>query len=891
MISPLIKTKTHIPAEKSDCLPREHLIRRLNVGLEYPITLVSAPAGYGKTTLIRTWVHQLERPVAWLTLDDGDNDPVVFFSYFVAALQNIKMELGRGLENSLKIPQPIEVGSFLAELINQIFSFLDPFVMILDDFHCLVTPALHNAVAYLVDHLPSNMHLVISTRIDPSIPLALFRGRGQLTEIRQSDLRFNNDEALIFLRNTIGEDVDVDETKALNNRTEGWITGLKLAAMSLRNIHGRKSFIRDISGSDAFIAEYLTGVVLKQVSEETYQFLLQTSILDHLSGPLCDAVTGQAESQKTLQWLLEANFFVSSIDLPQTWFKYHQLFSDLLRTRLYRLFPDLPAELHLRASQWYEKEGLRDDAIEHAIRAGQLQRAAQLMSEAAETTLLDGRVTTFMRWMDALPKEIRQAHPLISVFYIFLLFLRGTQPGEILALLADVESADCQGEVAGEISLIRAYLGLDREQNYCLSQRALELIPLERTYFRGFAACYYGVIQMLRGELDPAICVFSEAVRASQRAGNTFLTVLGLCRLADLALIRAQLHEAEAAYTQALECAREHLGDLHPLSGEAVIGLGRVQYERGQFDQAELLLIKGVDLAGVFGETKTLVARTILAHIWLTKGKVDLAHQAILKARLIAENSTNAEIHLPVYRSSRVQFEILQGDLATAQLCLGKSDLTEKQTPEQVISGLRHHPFKLLRTSEILGLTMLEIAMGQHDQALDLLAPLGELATQEHWQREVLMIHLQNALAYRATGRLNAAMEHMQIALSLAEPEEYVRPFLEPGRPMFELLHQAAGRGLSPIFVQRLLSELRRTYSVPEHEMGAIGAQPIIDPLTARELEVLRLLKDGHTNQRMADQLIVSPGTVKKHLDNIYQKLGAHNRTEAIARARDLGIL
>lgn len=891
MNKPLVRTKLTIPITKSDWIHRDHLVHRLNGELGGKITLMSAPAGYGKTTLLSIWLNQLNVPFGWLTLDENDNDPVLFFSYLISTLQGTQPGFGEGLISSFQIPHPIELGSFLTAFINQILTIPGQFILVLEDYHHLTEPLIHQAITFIIDHQPHNLHLVIASRIDPPLPLARLRGRGQLNEIRQEDLKVRFEEAVTLVKGIAGEEIEDEDIAALIHRTEGWITGLKLAAISLRNSSRRKALIKDISGNDAYIADFLTGEVLKHLSDELYAFLLQTSILNRLSADLCQAVTGMQDCQAKLQTLQDENLFVVPLDNQHVWYRYHLLFIDLLRSRLFKSYPEMIAALHLRAGHWFESQDLLDEAIEHLTRAGEYFHAASLIERSADTVLLEGRVVSFLKWVELLPEEIRFAYPTINIFYVFLMFLKGTPSSVILTLVDDIEQKDVQKTVAGEIALIRAYIGLDRDQSRQLFQKALEWIPPDRTYFRGFATFYYAAVQMLHGNFDVAAGYFSEAVRASQRTGKRLLTVLGLCRLGEISVCKAQLHEADAYFHQALACIQEKQEEMLPLSGDPLIGLGRVYHERNEFEKAKEYLLKGIELAHVLGETKTMIGHITLAYIWLSEGEIDQAHQSMLKAQMIAGNATNAEIYLPVYRSSRIHFELRQGDPETARQMITQLGLPEVTTPDSLEEDVYNHPFPFLRIQESVCLASLYLIEGQYQAALDHLEPLLKIAVDSGWVREALLIHIKMAAAHRMLGNIDQALRCIEKALALAEPEEYIHPFVEHGRLMFELLHQASGHGVAPVFIRKLQNEFRKVHRSAEGLPGNADAQPLIEPLSSRENDVLHLLRDGLSNQEIAEQLVISTGTVKKHLDNIYAKLGVHNRTEAIARARDEHLL
>ena len=891
----LLRTKLCIPptGPVSQWISRPHLIERLNTGCRSgrKLTLVSAPAGFGKTTLLTEWSVQCEphMDVAWVSLDEGDNDPVRFWTYFVAALQTVRADIGEIAQTMAQSPRAPPIASVLTALLNQIAGIPGPLVLVLDDYHAINAQPIHDALAFLLDHMPTHMHLVIASRVDPPLPLARLRGRGQLSEIRQTDLRFTADEATVFLNQVMGLGLSIDSVVALAGRMEGWIAGLQMTAISMRGRGDLAGFIEALAGATHYILDYLVEEVLQQQSTEIQSFLLRTSILDRLCGSLCDAVTGQEGGKAILRTLEHANLFVVPLDEAQQWYRYHRLFADMLVKQMTEQKPDQLSDLHRRAAQWYEQSGFVDNGVKHALVAGDADWAARMIEQAAEDVLLSGQSVTFQRWLRALPREILRARPLLCVYHSFLMLTEGSQAEEIELWLNCAEQADSAGMTTGEISLVRAYLCMDKRMSITLVQPALDRIPEERVYLRNFALAYQGIIHLFRGELDHAHQSFSEMARIGRLCGNIYIIVCALCRLAEVAAVRGQLYQAEAFYGQALELCTDRQGKWRMFAGEPLIGLGRLHYERNNLEKAKELVVTGIDLLKTIANVKTLVGHLVLAHIWRSEGDEDKAHRSMLEAQQLAESWALPEIGLSVFVSNKVEFELAQGDIKEALRVIRGRGLAEPIHADRLCEDVASCTFPLLRTREYIGAAKVKIAQGHYCDTLNILDPLLELAMTSGWSREVINIQVLRALAMKGNGNLDRALDGLEHALSMAEPEGFARAFVGGGKAMFELLHQATGKGFASAYTRRLLSEFRQSTRSNEVVIDPPPALPLIEPLTARETEVVKLLLRGWPDKAIAKELVISVTTVRKHLKNIYGKLGVHSRGEAVVSVRELG--
>jgi LuxR family maltose regulon positive regulatory protein len=938
MATPLLTTKLYIPPIRPELVPRPRLIERLNMGLQGKLILISAPAGSGKTTLLSEWIAGCEPHigVAWVSLDERDNDPARFLAYLVAACrrcpsgsQKIQPNLGEGVLDALQSPRPPPVEDLLTPLLNQINSLPDHLVLVLDDYHLITARPVHEALIFLLDHLPANMHLVIATRSDPPLPLARLRGRGQLTELRQTDLRFTLDEVTEFLNQVMGLALSVDEVAALAARTEGWIAGLQMAAVSIQGQDmGRvASFIQAFTGSDRYILDYLVEEVLQGQPKRVQTFLLQTAILTRLSGPLCDAVVGieeptdwrqegslpghlsaAASGREILEYLERTNLFVVPLDDRRAWYRYHRLFADLLQQRLHQLRPELAPTLHRRASAWYEQNGLMAEAIDHAVSAGDFERAADLIERAAETTLMRSEVATLQSWLEALPDDLVRTRPLLCVYHAWLLLLSGHPLDMAEARLQEAIDTDVSGTISGEVAVFRALIATyqgDTRRSAELAHQALELLPEKSLFLRSLVAGFLGLNYFYRGDVVTAREALEEAVRIGQAVGNLMNTVLALCHLAELSILQGQLHQARAFYNQALELAVDEQGRPRPIAGIALTGLGNLLQEWNDLEGAARHISQGIELIKNWGEVGAISGYIALARLKQVQGDVRGANDMIQKARQLAIKFDAMEMDDILVAAIQARLWLDQDNLEAASHWVEAREVAG-DFDSWVSAKQNDRTLSLAQAIEYVTLARVYIARDQDDKALAMLAALLQVAERAGWLGFVIEILILQVLAFQKQDNTLQAIATLERALSLAEPSAYVRSFIDAGPPMARLLYQAATRGIAPAYASKLLAtfeteiqgEEKRVISPVEDPRSKADRAPplpsppaLIEPLSERELEVLQLIAEGLSNQEIAQRLFISLRTVKWHTSNIYGKLGVKNRTEAAAKARELELL
>jgi len=905
MARPLLQTKLYIPPVRPELVPRPRLIERLNAGLNRKLTLISAPAGFGKTTLLTEWIHgrgEVTSPsgsgvppplqATWLSLDENDNDPARFVTYLLAALQRIDPNVGQAAQAMLQSPQPPTPEPFLTSLINDIAATPHPFVLVLDDYHLISAPPIHQQLAFLLGHQPPSMHLVIATREDPPLPLSRLRARGQMVDIRQADLKFAEEETADFLRRVMQLELSSVDVSALHRRTEGWIAGLRLAALSLQGRDDVQRRVQSFSGSHRYILDYLADEVLQQRPKGTKDFLLQTSILNRLSGPLCDAVTGQTDGQATLERLEQASLFIVPLDDERRWYRYHRLFADLLRHRLGRAHRDLVPELHHRASQWYEAEGFPADAVQHALAGSDWELAATLIHDVSESMLKSGEVTTLLAWLQALPDEEMRARPQLCLSYSWALVLTGQIDAAESYLGQAEQTAQDAPALLGEIIAAQAYIARargDDRRTIELSQRALSLLPQADLLSRSVVAVNLGIAHWSSGHVTEAEQALTEADHAAQQSGNHYARLTALSFLGTIQAARSRLHRAAELYRQAIQ-----LGEQSPATALAHNELSALLYEWNDLEAAADHLHRGIELGQRGGNVEVQIGgyRT-LARVKQARGDAPAALHALQKAHQLARDSDVPPLMRARNAACHVQIALAQDDTATAI-----------RWAEQATEDADASPFYPL-----LGLTQARLLVARNEQAAaaEQLAKWYETAVRAGWQYGVVEVRALQALAAPTP---TAALVFLADALTLAQAEGYIRTFVDKGEPMrllisdFRLRIEEQARHVDGQNLQRLSAYVAKLLAAFEAEpqerrrpeMAPIPsapppAQPLIEPLSERELEVLPLLVEGWTYYEIAQTLCVSVNTIKTHLKNIYGKLGVHNRREAAAKARELDLL
>jgi len=888
MASSLLATKLYIPQPRPKIVPRPHLIERLNecLSLGCKLTLISAPAGFGKTTLISEWLAGSKRPVAWLSLDEGDSDPTRFLTYLVAALQTIATNIGEGVLAVLHSPQPPSTESILTNLLNEITTISHSFILVLDDYHLIDSKPVDEALTFLLEHLPPHMHLVITTREDPHLPLARFRARGQLTELRAADLRFTPLEASEFLNHVMGLNLSAEDIAALEARTEGWIAGLQLAAISMQGHQDATSFIQSFTGSHHFVLDYLIEEVLHQQPEDVQTFLLRTSILDRMCSPLCDAVLGSPSpnGQEILEYLEHANLFIVPLDDERRWYRYHHLFAELLRQRLGK--PKEFAEFHLRASQWHEENSDLGAAFHHAIAAGDFVRAAGLAEAAWQGMNESFQSAAWLGWVKKLPDKLIRTRPVLCT-QIAQAF---TDTGELEASelrLQDAERCLDGSELANEAQLkpLPAMIALTRAYNAQVqgdpattvkyAELALQLIPDDDFDRRARATTILEVIHWASGNLESAIRGIGDSMERLTQLGNHVMVVASAFAVADLLVALGRLSEAERTYQDALQLAAQHGPEAEHITAHHHLGLSMIYRQRGD----DTLAADHLNRAAELGLQTTLVD-------WLYRWNVA---QAQLK-----EAAGDLETALALLdEAKRVYIQTLVPDLrpiaalkARIHLKQGRPDKARVWAAERRLSLADEVSY--LHEFEHLTLARLEIA---NPLVNVLLAHLLQAAEAQKRRGSALDILLVQALAHEAQGNRPQALAALERSLALAEPEGYVRIFVDEGEAMRLLIEKQSRNRDYPLsdYVDKLLAAFTQPVATPK---SAIIHQKsdMIEPLSERELEVLKLLRTELSGPEIAGQLIVSVNTFRTHTKNIFDKLGVNNRRAAVRRAKELDL-
>jgi len=903
MPTPLLTTKLYVPPSRPGLVPRPRLIERLDEGLRQgrKLTLLSAPAGFGKTTLLSEWVADCGSPVAWLALDEGDNDPVRFWAYFVAALQTVEAAVEEEMLGPFQSSQP-PMEAILTAIINRVATLPGPLALILDDYHLIAAQAIHDGLAFLLEHLPPNLRLVISTRADPPLPLARLRARGQMVEIRTDDLRFTPREATAFLQQAMGLNLSAEAVAALEARTEGWIAGLQMAALSLQSQDDASSLARAFSGTHHFVLDYLVDEVLNHQPQAVRTFLLRTSILEQMSDPLCDAVCAveaDVNGQTTLETLQRANLFVTPLDAERRWYRYHHLFAQLLRHRLNQQVGSRQvASLHRRAADWYEDNGMFADAIHHALAGEDFERAARLIEANVDASLQRNQIATLQRWLDALPPELARARPYLCTARAWVLIAnaRFDEAGRWAskaesALGIGGERAQRSPSAAGEkrttghIYAIQATVANslgDDARTIALARRALENLPAADVILRGILALDLGEAFVRRDDLDGAERTFSEAIAVNREAGNVAVTLNLMSCLGTLYERRGNLDRAAAAYRQAIQLGEEASrpgGHPVPATGVSHVLLAHLLYERNDLQAALRHAKAGIACCKRWGHLENLVdGYDALAQTQFAQGDVAQAHDTVTQTlALVRDALALAKRTAPPARVERLSGEThrLQALRAFFWLMEGKLDAVELWLQERDASGDAPPCYTLL--------PRFYLARNEPDEALSLANESLREARESApaWQRILLLALRACALHIQGDGAL--AMAALELALRLGEQGGYVRTFVEIGAPMQELLRQAAARGIAPTYVGQLLA----AFAAPAPPQPA----PLVEPPSPRELEVLRLIAADLSNQEIADTLFISRNTVKTHVRRLYAKLHVHSRLQAVERARELDLL
>jgi LuxR family maltose regulon positive regulatory protein len=909
----LLATKLHIPRPRAGLVPRVRLVERLEEAVCRALVLVCTPAGFGKTTLLADWARSSTRMVAWLSLDQGDNDPARFWRHATAALGTVRPGLAERVAGPLG-GLPASFDALVAALVNELDNTADEVVLVLDDYHLIEAPQIHASVELLLAHPPNSLRLVLASRADPPLQLARLRAGGQLTELREAELRFSTSEATELLRIAVGSELPEAAVAALEERTEGWVAGLQLAGLSLQSQPDVAAFVQTFSGSHRFVLDYLTEEVLDRQPPQLRQFLLETSILNRLSGPLADATTGRDDSQSLLEQIERANLFLTALDDVRGWWRYHHLFADLLRARLEHDEPQRVGELHRAAAAWYEQHDLIDDAIRHAKAAGDATWAARLVEQHFEALLGRREDATVHNWMDALPEQTVRSRPRLCLAKAFWALIGGRLEAvetlldaaeRAFAAVGDEPYEPSVGRAASLVANVPAALARtraavaefrgDAEQTLAFTRQALAEIHQDEWMLQSVTRWYLAVAEWLRGRPAAAERAFAAnvaSIAAWRATGQPTLAAWGYYYLGEVYRAEGRLSAALATYQEMLEAvAGEPGAPPMPATGIAHIGMAEVHYERDEVDAALDHATQGVDLSRQLGWTLPLVAGlTILARIRQARGDSASAWEAIREAEKVQLSESIASLFnpAPVFRA---RLKLANGEVDSAARWIQRRGLTVHDEPT------------FPHERDYLVLARVLLTQQPPESALQLLERWTTLAAAQERTESLIELQALQALAHAARDDEPAALAALTKALSLAAPEGYVRVFIDEGRPMAAILRQLLkgqnlrqltdGGAVSRDYLTRLAAGFEHA-GAPIHPVTrphGVLVPGLFEPLSERELQVLDLLAAGKSNKAIAKELVVTLDTVKRHVTHVLDKLGAGNRTQAVTRARDLGLL
>ena len=908
----VLTIKLHAPPHRAELVPRSRLFERLDEGAQRKLTLVSAPAGFGKTTLVSEWLGAQPRASAWLTLDAADAEPARFLSYLVAALQTVQPGLADDVLSALQSPRPPSTGWLTTALLNGLASLHDDTVLVLDDYHVLDARAVDEMLAALLEHLPPRLHLVLTTREDPDLRLARLRARGQLTELRARDLRFTPDETATFLNELMGLDLSSEDLAALEARTEGWIAGLQLAALSMRGREDLSGFIHAFAGDHRYIVDYLAEEVLQRQPERVRRFLLRTSILERLSGPLCDAVTGGEGSEGVLRSLERGNLFLVPLDDTRLWYRYHPLFADVLRAHLDQEPSEDVRTLHRRASAWHEADGSPSDAVRHALAGEDAERAARLIEASWRSMDSSFQSAAWLAWAQALPEERVRARPVLGAGYAWALLNAGeleaaeerlreverrmASPAEPTASAPTTvapsttppttapltEDEEAYRSLPGTVASARAYLALahsDPAASVRHARRALALLPADDHVGRGVPLGILALAHWANGDLQEAHSILADAMAGFRAAGQAAPAISGVFALADIRRAQGSLRDARRTYEEALRFVAQQPEPLLPGMAELYVGLAELEREQGEAEAAEAHLRE----AEALGERAVLPGdearlRGAMAALEAASGRPERAFALLEEADRLRIRGPMPDLRPVAALRARIWIE--QGRIE-----LARAWMRERALPAWDDLGFVREYEHLVVARVLLALHRQGASSEAGRDAERLLELLGSAAEAHARTGSWVQVRVLQALARQAHGDLDSALERLAGALVAAEPEGYVRTFVDEGAAMKALLREAVERGVAAGYAGRLLAAFG-----PAQARSPAGGSGL-DALTEREGEVLRLLDSELSGPEMARELRVSLNTVRTHVKNVYSKLGVSNRRSAVRRARDLDLL
>jgi len=892
----ILSTKFYVPPARENAVARPYLVEKLRSGLgrQGCFTLISAPAGFGKTTLLSEFVSRLQQPTAWFSLDEGDNDPIQFWTYLITACRTILEEAGESALELLNSQQPLPDETVPTILINDLAADDRPIVLILDDYHSIHTPAIHTGLQFLLDHLPPNLHIILSTRIDPPWPLARYRARNRLIEIRAQDLRFSKEEAGEFLNRTMDLELSGDDVSALEERTEGWIAGLQLAALSMQGREDVSAFVKAFTGSHMYVAEYLVEEVLQRQPEDIRAFLLQTSILKRMNVGLCKAVTDCQDGQAILQYLHHTNTFLVSLDHEGNWFRYHHLFAELLQSRLKLDFPkDEVSALHLRAATWFEQNQFYVEAVQHAFASKNYEKAASFVDRYGQEMFFTEQYGILRNWLDALPSEHFQTHSRLEIYQLLIDLLQGTldmyeqtlieKENLIKALPPSPDNDRLRRRALVNLSLFYAFQNTTKSIQ--IAEEALAETPEADLHMLAYINSAFYRAYGMEGDIERSAAAYRESFRLAEITGQyemisntTKIRTFDLCQY-------GRLDEAVEYCQRIIEAGTRRRSKVFYPAGPCFVGLAGIHLERNDLEKAEEYLTIGLEICqqgAMYGLFTGHVQKTRLLQ---AKGEIE---EALKELQLLEQTFQRREF---TYMAQKVSLLLAAGDLTAAS---GLEPTLLR------ILGASHYAQQLpLIAAEAfkLCLARIYIAQDEIEKANQLLDEIQTTVEPDQRYGRLMEVYLLRALALHrceAETVSQAAIACMEQALDLAIDPGFVMLFLEEGQALIPLLtavvhHRSASERVKQ-YARKLLRAFAEIGKMPTAQPVEIADQ-LVEQLSPREMEVLLLIAAGDSNQEIAEKLVITVRTVKKHSSNIYGKLGVNGRIQAVIRARELGLL
>jgi LuxR family maltose regulon positive regulatory protein len=864
------------------------LVKQLNEGFDRKLTLISAPAGYGKTTLLSEWIQSGDNLFCWVTLDESDNDQKRFLSYLFASLKTINIEIDAQTINRLQSYQESILDDLLIAIINQLSDIPFPFAVVLDDYHHISSENVHHVVEFLLEHLPPHAHLVIATRADPPLPIGLFRARNQLTELRSSDLQFSPEESDTLFNQINSLDITTQNIEAIVSRTGGWVTGLQMASLALKGRSDPNQYIQTFSGSHDYIVDFLTTQVLQEQPKNIQEFLLSTSILARFSATLCEAVSGQKNGHAILKNLKDDNLFLISLDDHNEWYAYYQLFRDLLFQRLVETNPSMIPTLYQNASEWFEAHGYFMEAITYAIRGEHFEKALALIAMHAEETISQGGVTILIQWVKKIPEELVKSNFQVCLYYSWALLIHRDAPNKIEKQIENLEKF--YSTYPGEILAVKAYQAtlqgkITNSTEY--ARQALELLPENALFVRQLTALNLSASLFLAGEILEGEKMLEEVVKLSLKSGNSMIAVVTLCRIGSIRMQKGDLSTAGDSYQRALEAARDENGSLLPSACEAYFGLGKIKWERFELDSANQYLIDGIELSKQWSEVSAIESYIVLAQLKQTLGETAEANQLLQTAQKITNKNSFTQSGSLYVASQNAYLRLRQKEYHFSENWANERGLS-KYLESEKLEASSNFGVDFIRNIELIVYARILVAKLQYNEAFNLIEKLTPILETFGQKNKLIEAMILKALINYKQGNEDLARTEIKEALRLASPGKFIRVFIDEGPEIIHLIQQVEQQGYTSQLIEQILAGAGLQKKTPAHSENLAV---LIEPLSDREIDVLRRLDSDLPVPEIADQLVVTVSTLRTHIRNIYQKLGVHSRFEAVSKAKDLKII